>query len=115
MQVPPVAVQVPPVAVQVPPVVVQGPPIPRNMPPSSRLKYSKFEGGGEQDVDDWLDHFKAILEANDETDPDIRKRLFYGLLRGEALRWYNGLERGVRNDWDQLMRAFVIEFRSQGD
>lgn len=98
---------------QVPP-AVQGPPFPRNMPSSSRLKYSKFEGGGEQDVDDWLDHFNAILEANDETDPDIRRRLFYGLLRGEALRWYNGLERGVRNDWDQLLRAFVTEFRSQG-
>jgi hypothetical protein len=84
------------------------------MPFAFRLKYSNFEGDGEQDVDDWLDHFKATLAANDEADVDIKKRLFYGLLRGEALRWYNTLEPAVKTNWDELHRAFVTEFKTEG-
>ena len=66
--------------------VIPIPIIPRAMPPSYRLKYARFKGKG-QDVDEWLDQFSATLAANDENDPDTTKRLFHGLLEGEALRW----------------------------
>jgi hypothetical protein len=56
----------------------------------------------------------CTLAANDENDPDTTKRLFHGLLEGEALRWYNGLLPAVKSNWDQLVRAFTTEFRDVG-
>ena len=99
-------------AAQVAP-VIPGPIFPRAMPPSYRLKHARFKGKG-QDVDEWLDQFAATLAANDENDLDTTKRLFHGLLEGEALRWYNGLLPTVKNNWDQLMRAFTTEFKDVG-
>ena len=49
-------------------------------------------------MDKRLDQFSATLAANDENDPDTTKRLFDGLLEGEALRWYNGLLPAVKNN-----------------
>ena len=57
------------------------------MPSTTRLKYSRFKGDGSQDVDDWLIEFKSTALANQE-EPDTRLRIFQGLLKGEALKWY---------------------------
>ena len=90
--------------------VIPNPIIRRAMPPSYRLKYARFKGK-RQDVDKWLDQFSATLAANDL---DTTKRLFHGLLEGEALRWCNGLLPAVKNNWDQLVRAFTTEFKDVG-
>jgi hypothetical protein len=82
--------------------------------PSSRLKYTKFKANGIQDVDDWLDQFSATLAANDEGDVENKKRLFHGLVEGEALRWFNTLTPAVKDNWDQLRRTFEEEFREIG-
>jgi hypothetical protein len=87
--------------------------LPQEMPPSYRLKYARFKVKG-QDVDEWVNQFAATLAANDENNPDTTKRLFHGLLEGEALRWYNGLLPADKNDWNQLKRAFETEFRDVG-
>jgi hypothetical protein len=65
-------------------------------------------------VDDWLDQFSATLAANDEGDVENKKRLFLGLLEGEALRWFNTLTPAVKDNWDQLQRAFEEEFQEIG-
>lgn len=59
------------------------------MPNVFRIKYTRFKGDGVQDVDDWMEQYLATLAANDEGDEDTTKRLFRGLIDGEALRWYN--------------------------
>ena len=59
-----------------------------NMP--TRLKYSKFRGDGRQDVDDWYSEFESIALANQE-DEQIKQRIFQGLLKGEALKWYQDI------------------------
>jgi hypothetical protein len=76
--------------------VVPVPILPQAMPPSYQLKYARVKGKG-QDVNEWLDQFAATLAANDGNDPDTTRRLFHGLLEGEALRWYNGLLPAARN------------------
>ena len=58
------------------------------MPPSFWIKYSWFKGDGTQDVDDWMEQYLAILVANDEGDEKTIKRLFCGVIEGEALKWY---------------------------
>ncbi|CAM6125094.1 unnamed protein product [Calypogeia fissa] len=87
---------------------------PIKMPPSFRIKYTRFRGDGSQDVDDWMEQYLATLAANDEGDEDTTKRLFRGLIDGEALRWYNALDAGVRADWARLKSAFEQEFREVG-
>ena len=57
------------------------------MPSTTRLKYSKFKGDGSQDVDDWLTEFKSTAAANQE-EPAATLCIFQGLLKGEALKWY---------------------------
>ena len=84
------------------------------MPPSFRIKYSRFKGDGDQDVDDWMEQYLACLSANDEADLDTTKRLFRGLIEGEALRWYGTLPQGVKDDWPTLKAAFEQEFREIG-
>ena len=93
------------------PVLKKGPVQSIKMPPSFRIKYAKFRGDGVQDVDDWLEQYLAILSANDEGDEDTTKRLFCGLLEGEALRWYGALDRAVKDDWPTLKAAFEQEFQ----
>ncbi|CAM6128594.1 unnamed protein product [Calypogeia fissa] len=84
---------------------------PITIPPSFRIKYTRFRGDGSQDVDDWMEQYLATLAANDEGDEDTTKRLFRGLIDGEALRWYNALDARVRADWARLKSAFEQEFR----
>ena len=38
----------------------------------------------------------ATLAANDEEDVDTTKRLFRGVIEGEALRWYGTLDPVVK-------------------
>jgi hypothetical protein len=85
-----------------------------NMPPLFQIKYSRFRGDGTQDVDDSMEQYLATLAANDEGDEDTTKRLFRGLIDGEALRWYNSLDVAVRGDWSRLRAAFEQEFREIG-
>ena len=84
-----------------------------NMVGSTRLKYSKFKGDGRQDVDDWLCEFESIVLANQE-DFAAQQRIFQGLLKGEALKWYQDVPADVRNNWDALTTLFVRTFREAG-
>ena len=84
------------------------------MPPSFRIKYTRFRGDGNQDVDDWMEQYLATLAANDEGDEDTTKRLFCGLLEGEALKWYGSLDINVKADWPVLKAPFEQEFREIG-
>lgn len=81
--------------------------------PLTRLKYNRFKGDGEEDVDDWLDEFVAIAHANQEDDAS-KLRVFSGLLKGEALKWYNDVPAATRADWGLLSDAFVRTFREAG-
>ena len=83
------------------------------MAPSTRLKYSRFKGDGSQDVDEWLCEFESIALANQE-DPDAKRRIFQGLLKGEALRWYQDVPDRTRNDWDSFVTLFQRTFREAG-
>ena len=83
------------------------------MAPNTRLKYTRFKGDGSQDVDDWFGEFEAIATANQE-DEASRRRVFHGLLRGEALKWYQDVPDGVRADWDELTDLFLRTFREAG-
>ena len=58
-----------------------------NMPTTTRLKYSRCRGDGSQDVDDWFCEFESIALANQE-DNEAKARIFQGLLKGEAFKWY---------------------------
>ncbi|CAM6125591.1 unnamed protein product [Calypogeia fissa] len=80
------------------------------MPQSFRIKYTQFKGSWSQDVDNWMEHYLATA-TNDEVDNDTRKKLFQGLIGGEALKWYNALDAKTRDDWDRLKTAFKREFR----
>jgi Ty3 transposon capsid-like protein len=79
----------------------------------TRLKYSKFRGDGSQDVDDWFSEFESIALANQE-DLEIKQRIFQGLLKGEALKWYQDIPDDARNDWDNFTRTFLRTFREAG-
>lgn len=78
-----------------------------------RLKYRRFKGDGREDVDDWLCEFNSTAAANEEG-VAIKLRIFQGLLKGEALQWYQDIPDPVRNDWDQLTAAFLRTFREVG-
>lgn len=81
--------------------------------PLTRLKYNRFKGDRETDVDDWLDEFTATAQANQE-DAESRLRVFSGLLKGEALKWYLDTPEDVREDWGRLTGAFLRTFREPG-
>jgi hypothetical protein len=72
----------------------------------TRLKYKRFRGDGHQDVDDWFSEFESTAVANQEED-EAKHRIFQGLLKGEALKWYQDVPVQNRNDWDQLTTAFL--------
>jgi hypothetical protein len=66
----------------------------------TRLKYKRFKEDGHQDVDDWFSEFESTAVANQEED-EAKQRIFQGLLKGEALKWYQDIPVRDRNDWDQ--------------
>jgi hypothetical protein len=79
----------------------------------TRLKYTKFRGDGKQDVDDWFAEFESIASANQE-ELDVKRRIFQGLMKGEALKWYQDVPVGTRNDWDEFTNLFLRAFREAG-
>ena len=79
------------------------------MPSTTCLKYSRFKGDGSQDVDNWLIEFKSTAMANQE-EPATTLRIFQGLLKGEALKWYQDILDRIRNNWDQLINLWVVIF-----
>lgn len=79
----------------------------------ARLKYNKFKCDGSQDADEWIKEFEVTLDANME-DPATRLRIFPGLLKGEALLWFDDVEPGVRNDWPALSALFKRTFQDLG-
>ena len=83
------------------------------MAPSTRLKYSSFRGDGNQDADDWFCEFESIATANQE-DPDSKRRIFQGLLKGEALKWYQDVPEAIRGNWTDFTLLFLKTFREAG-
>jgi hypothetical protein len=79
----------------------------------TRLKYKTFKGDGHQDVDDWFFEFESTAVANQEED-EAKQRIFQGLLKGEALKWYQDIPVRDRNDWEQLTTTFLQAFREVG-
>ena len=79
----------------------------------TRLRYQRFKGDGSQDVDDWLCEFNSTATANPE-DRETKLRIFQGLLKGEALKWYQDVPEAIRNDWAQLSLSFLRTFREAG-
>jgi hypothetical protein len=79
----------------------------------TRLKYETFKGDGHQDVDDWFSEFESTAVANQEED-EAKQRIFLGLLKGEALKWYQDIPVRDRNDWEQLTTTFLQAFREVG-
>jgi hypothetical protein len=79
----------------------------------TRLKYKTFKGDGRQDVDDWFSEFESTAIANQEED-EAKQRIFQGLLKGEALKWYQDIPDRDRNDWEHLTTTFLQAFREVG-
>jgi len=84
-----------------------------NMVVSTCLKYSRFKGDGNHDVDDWFCEFESIATANQE-DFDAKQNIFQGLLKREVLKWYQGIPEAIQNDSNQLTNLFVRMFREAG-
>ena len=82
-----------------------------NMP--TCLKYSKFRGDGSQDVDDWFSEFESIALANQE-ELESKQRIFQGLLKEEALKWYQDVPDATWNDSDNFTPLFLRTFREVG-
>ena len=80
------------------------------MPSTTRLKYSRFKGDGSQDVDDWLTEFKSTAIANQEESATILQ-IFQGLLKSEALKWYQDVSEQIWTNWKQLSSLFLRTFR----
>jgi len=85
-------------------------PAPVVMAPLFCIKYVHFKGDGSQDFDNWMEQYLATLAANNEADVDTTKRLFRGVIEGEALKWYGTLDQVVKDDWPVLQAAFQQEF-----
>ena len=83
------------------------------VPSTTRLKYSRLKGDGSQDVDDWLTEFKSTAIANQE-EPATILRIFQGLLKGEAFKWYQDVPERFRTNWEQLSSLFLRTFREAG-
>ena len=64
-------------------------------------------------MDDWLTEFKSTAAANQE-EPAAALRIFQGLLKGEALKWYQYVPDRIRTSWDQLSNLFLRTFREAG-
>ena len=83
------------------------------MPSTTRLKCSRFKGDGSQDVNDWFIEFESTTLANQE-EPAAKQRIFQGVLKGEALKWYQDVPDRIRNNWKQLTLLFLRTFREAG-
>ena len=79
----------------------------------TRLRYKRFKGDGSQDADEWLCEFESTALANQENEA-AQRRIFQGLLKGEALKWYQDVPDPVRNNWVQLRTDFLQAFREVG-
>jgi hypothetical protein len=79
----------------------------------ARLKYNKFRCDGSQDADEWIKEFEVTLEANQE-DPATRLRIFPGLLKGEALLWFDDVDDEVKANWPNLSALFKRTFQDLG-
>ena len=75
----------------------------------THLKYSRFQGDGSQDVDDWFSKFESIALANQE-DLEAKQRIFQDLLKGEALKWYQDILDRNWDDWDNFISLFLRTF-----
>ena len=84
-----------------------------NMPSTTHLKYSRFKGDGSQDVDDWLTEFESTALANQE-ELAAKQRIFQGVLKGKALKWYQDVPDRIRNNWEHLTLLFLRTFREVG-
>ena len=84
-----------------------------NMPSTIRLKYSRFKGDGSQDVDDWLTEFESTALANQE-ELAAKQWIFQGVLKGEALKWYQDVPDLIWDNWEQLTLLFLRTFREAG-
>ena len=80
------------------------------MPSTTCLKYNRFKGDGSQDVDYWLTEFKSTTMAN-QKEPATTLRIFQGILKGEALKWYQDIPKWIRNNREQLTSLFLRTFR----
>ena len=81
-----------------------------NMLSTTPLKYSRFKGYGSQDVDDWFTKFESRALANQE-ELAAKQRIFQGVLKDEALKWYQNVPDRIRNNWEQLTLLFLRTFR----
>ena len=77
-----------------------------NMPSTTRLKYSRFKGDGSPDVDNWLTEFESTALANQE-ELVAKQRIFQGVLKREALKWYQDVPDQIRDNWEQLTLLFL--------
>ena len=64
-------------------------------------------------MDDWYCEFESIATANQE-EPGAKSRIFQGLLKGEALKWYQDVPEEIRNSWAELVTLFLKTFREAG-
>jgi hypothetical protein len=72
------------------------------------IKCNIFKGTS-QNVDDWLEEFDAVADANEES-AESKAKMFHGMLRKAALKWYNALEAPIHNNQVQLRERFVTKF-----
>ena len=70
-----------------------------NMPTTTRLKYSRLKGDGSQDVDEWFCKYESIALAN-QKENEAKVRIFQGLQKDEALKWYQEVPDWTRNNWE---------------
>ena len=80
------------------------------MAPSTRLKYSRFQGDERHDVDEWSCEFESIATTNEE-DSEAKRRIFQGLLKGEALKWYIDVPEETMDNWAEFVTLFLKTFR----
>ena len=65
-------------------------------------------------MDDWLTEFKSTAMANQLEEPATTLWIFQGLLKGEALKWYQDISDRIRTNWDQITNLFLRTFREAG-
>ena len=64
-------------------------------------------------MDDWLTEFESTALANQE-ELAAKQQIFQGVLKGEALKWYQDVPDWIRNNWEQLTLLFLWTFREAG-
>ena len=45
----------------------------------------------------------------------MKQRIFQGVLKGEALKWYQDVSDQIRDNWEQLTLLFLRTFREAGE